>query len=277
MKTVLTIGIASTLALASYAQTIYDDFSFGPDIPGRVAVTEGTTINDRFVLEGTGTWKTTGGTNNTHPRFGGTAGTGNGYLDMSNLGSTDTANVNFDFSSGNVSATFNFTMDTNGVGGSNSRGIFFGFSATNPDDSLMTNQKTDTVWVRIRPDGVVLRSQIEGVQTNRIDSAITFSGPDDIASGTVTLTYNLATSTVTATVLGGSYVFEESITFTTSSEYTPDLGKVGMNVITMNNVHIQDISASVIPEPQTLALSFGLFALTVAMLIRTRYQRKKAV
>ncbi|MGZ0654390.1 hypothetical protein ACWPKS_02180 [Coraliomargarita sp. W4R72] len=233
---------------------ISDSFDYGSGISGRETITTGTGINGNDVLVGNETWSTSGA--GITPSFNGAPGAGNGALDISSSGTISRADLDVDFSPGSITATIDFSFT--GFGDSGSKGLFFGFDSASRDDNLMTNASTDTAWLRIRPDQIVFRRQVDGTQGNDINSAITFT-PDSsgVMSGTAILEYNIATNITTATVTGGSSVY--SYTWDLLGK-TPDFGAVAINTIRGEDVLIHNFEVNSIPESSNFALAISLFA-----------------
>ncbi len=245
---------------------VSDSFDYGSGVDGRETVSFGSTIDDRDVLVGTGTWSSSGAS--ADPTFGGASGPGNGLLDISSTGTNSRVDLAFDFTPGIVTATVEFSFT--GLGTSGARGIFFGFDSANRDNNLMTNADTDTGWVRIRPNQVVSRRQVDGTSNNDINSDILFT-PDGsgVMSGTATMEYNIFEDTLIATVTGGSEVY--SRTWDMFGE-TPDFGAIAINTVHGEDVHIHNFEATAVPEPGAYAFLVGLLA-SAWMLWRRRCHR----
>ncbi|MGZ0654388.1 PEP-CTERM sorting domain-containing protein [Coraliomargarita sp. W4R72] len=273
MKKILTFGIATTaLTLSAFAQTsLFDSFDYGTGVSGRTGISTGDSLNGATVLDSSETWVATGtGTNVVS--FDGSAGIGNGQLDMTSDGNS-TAYTAFDFSSGVVNATINFTMTTQGSSGA--AGIYLGFQATTPDNGLLTNQTSDTIWVKISESSIGFRSRTNGDTINSVSAAgeSTWNWTSG-NSGSMNLAYDLSGNSVTATVMQeGTTIFTSTLDITTTSGYTPSFGSIALNTITMDTVTVQDINVA-IPEPQTYAMSLGALALALAATRRRQHRNK---
>ncbi|MGZ0654386.1 PEP-CTERM sorting domain-containing protein [Coraliomargarita sp. W4R72] len=260
MKALLTIGVAcTTLAINTFAQLVDESFDYGAGVRGRSNVSFGTPLNVANVQSGTGIWRTTGDS----ATFAGQPGPGNGSLDMTTATNT-TASTALDFSTGVLTSTVEFTMTTQGSNGS--AGFYFGFQSSSPDNNLLTNQDSDTIWVKVSERRIGFRARINGTTRNLIGDINWISGD----SGSISIAYDLPNNTVTATVTSeGHEIYKGTNTFTVPSSYKPDLGAVALNAVTMDTLEIQGVHVD-IPEPTTMASLFGTLALTLAISRRNR-------
>ncbi|MFA7368437.1 MAG: hypothetical protein WC334_02215 [Kiritimatiellales bacterium] len=196
--------------LAFSAVLVEDNFDWGAGVAGREAVTAGTAVDGQQAQTGGPVWTINTATN---AIFSGTNGVGNGQLSLYGGNSIETVGYvpAGGWINGTVTATLNgmFFPNTNGV-----RGLYFGFQIANPDNGLITNQKTDKLLGQLSNGGVISLKSIVGGQTNNAANVVLTYTPGD--SVTMALTVDVSNKTASLVATGLSNTTTQTVSWTSA-------------------------------------------------------------
>ena len=214
--------VVLALGCGAYAGSVVENFDWGPGVPGREAVTAGTSVDGLRVQSGDAVLKDSGVVRSV---LAGTSGVGRGSLDMKGVNSV--VGFNHEFSGVTVITTsgkFYPGKTTRGL-----RGFWLGIQTANPDNKLLNNQATDHLVVQLNSAGaVVFRSVVGGVTNQAVGPKGTIElKPGDLVK--MELTVNMIEKTASVKVTGVGKDNEKVRTIKWTSGKTPEWNTVIIN------------------------------------------------